>query len=71
MIFLLLSSEIVFKIVIEDLFSWFDYGFEHLNYIKNLVLFPFTFRVKEGILKYYSNYAAFSRNYRIAVNNSG
>ena len=29
----------VFRIVIEDLFSWFDYGLGHLNFIKNLVLF--------------------------------
>ena len=61
----------VFRIVIEDLFSWFDYGLGHLNFTKDQVLFPFTFQVKATKLYNCSNDAAFSRNHRLAVNNSG
>ena len=71
LIFLLLSSEMVFRIVIEDLFSWFDSGLGHLNFTKNLVLFLFTFQVKARKLFNFNNHAAFSRNHHYVVNNSG
>ena len=71
LIFLLLSSEMVFRIVIEDLFSWFDYGLGHLNFTKNLVLFLFTFQMKTRKLCNFNNHAAFSRNHHYVVNNSG
>ena len=71
LICLLLFSEMVFRIVIEDLFSWFDYGLGHLNFTKDQVLFLFTFQVKAKKLCSCSNNAAFSRNHRFAVNNSG
>ena len=61
----------VFRIVIEDLFSWFDYGLGHLNFTKNLVLFLFTFQVKARKLCNFNNHAAFSRNHHYVVNNSG
>ena len=59
------------KIVIEDHFSWFDYGLGHLNFTKNLVLFLFTFQVKARKLCNFNNHAAFSRNHHYVVNNSG
>lgn len=71
LICVLLSSEMVFRIVIEDLFSWFDYGLGHLDFTKDQVLFLFTFQVKAKKLCNGSNNAAFSRNHRFAVNNSG
>ena len=61
----------VFRIVIEDLFSWFDYGLGHLNFTKNLVLFLFTFQMKARKLCNFNNHAAFSRNHHYVVNNSG
>ena len=61
----------VFRIVIEDLFSWFDSGLGHLNFTKNLVLFLFTFQVKARKLCNFNNHAAFSRNHHYVVNNSG
>ena len=61
----------LFRIVIEDLFSWFDSGLGHLNFTKNLVLFLFTFQMKTRKLCNFNNHAAFSRNHHYVVNNSG
>ena len=46
LICLLLSSEMVFTIVIKDFLSRFDFWLWYLNLTKNEVLFLFTFQVK-------------------------